>query len=185
VASTTKIKWRIEMKSVKYALMGLVVSTAAFATDLPSKNMPTAPFVGAESSSWYAGVAVGGITSQNAWYNNVRVNTSLGHELNSFSRVEATYDYKNNNRSENRSHTGMVNGIGQYKMPYFSLTPYALAGVGYRIADVKNEPVWNVGGGVRYDLTSNIGVDGRYRYLSDFNRLRDENIVTLGVNYKF
>lgn len=173
------------MKSVKYALMGLVVSTAAFATDLPSRNMPTAPFVGAESSSWYAGVAVGGITSENAWYNNVRVNTSLGHELNSFSRVEATYDYKNNNRSENRSHTGMVNGIGQYKLPYFSLTPYALAGVGYRIADVKNEPVWNVGGGVRYDLTSNIGVDGRYRYLSDFNRLRDENIVTLGVNYKF
>ena len=70
-------------------------------------------------------------------------------------------------------------------MPFIPVIPYALAGVGYRLSDVKNEPVWNAGLGVRYEVTSNIEVDGRYRYLSDFKRNRDENILTLGVNYKF
>jgi len=174
------------MKCVKYALIGLMIGSSAIAGDLPSKEAPKAPTMPTlEDTSWYAGLALGGVHTTNNWYNSLRLTTSFGHELNSFSRIEATYDYKHNNRSDDRSHTGIVNGIGQFKVPFIPVIPYALAGAGYRLSNVKNEPVWNAGFGVRYEVTSNIEVDGRYRYLSDFKRNRDENILTLGVNYKF
>ena len=173
------------MKCVKYALIATVIGGSAIAADLPSKDMPRAPTSVTEDNSWYAGLAVGGIYSENSWYNNARISASFGYEMNSFTRIEATYDYKHNNHSNDRSHTGMVNGIAQMKLPFISVVPYALAGTGYRLADVKNEAVWNVGGGVRYEITSNIEIDGRYRYLSDYNRHRDENIFTIGATYKF
>jgi opacity protein-like surface antigen len=174
------------MKCVKYALIAALVGTSAIAADLPSKDMPKAPTMPTlEDTSWYAGVALGGVKTDSSWYNNARLTASFGYEMNSFARVEGTLDYKHNNRSDDRTFTGMVNGIGQMKVPFIPVVPYALAGVGYRVADVKNEPVWNVGGGVRYEITSNIEIDGRYRYLSDMNRKRDENIFSVGVNYKF
>ena len=174
------------MKCVKYALIGLMIGSSAIAGDLPSKEAPKAPTMPTlEDTSWYAGLSLGGVHTDKSWYNNLRLTASGGYELNSFSRIEATYDYKHSNHNVDRSHTFIANGIGQLKLPFIPVVPYALAGVGYRFADVKNEPVWNAGFGVRYEVTSNIEVDGRYRYLTDFNRKRDENIFTVGANYKF
>ena len=174
------------MKCVKYALIAAMISTPVIASDLPSKDMPKAPTLSMpEENSWFAGIALGGIASDRTWYNNARMTASFGYDFGTFLRAEATYDYKHSNRSNDRTHTGMVNGIAQIKVPFVNVVPYALAGTGYRLADVKNEPVWNVGAGVRFEISPSIELDGRYRYVSDYSRRRDENVMTLGVNYKF
>ena len=38
---------------------------------------------------------------------------------------------------------------------------------------------------VRYEITSNIEADLRYKYVTDTKRNLHENVVTLGMNYKF
>jgi opacity protein-like surface antigen len=70
-------------------------------------------------------------------------------------------------------------------VPFIPVVPYALAGVGYRLSDAKNEPIFNVGAGLKYEITSNIDLDVRYRYVSDFDRKAYNNAVTVGGAYKF
>jgi opacity protein-like surface antigen len=174
------------MKCVKYALIATLIGGSAIASDLPSRDMPKAPTMPSiEQNSWYTGLALGGVASDRTWYNNARVSASFGYEFGTFLRAEATYDYKHSNRSSERAHTGMVNAIGQINLPFVNVVPYVLAGTGYRLSDVKNEPVWNVGSGVRFEVSPSIELDARFRYLSDFKIQRDENIFTVGVNYKF
>jgi opacity protein-like surface antigen len=108
-----------------------------------------------------------------------------GHEFNNFMRAELDYDYKNSNRVKERSHAFVANGIGQMKLAFHFCSPYGIAGVGYRFSDAKNEAIYNVGAGVRYELTSNIDIDARYRYVTDFKRKQDENVITVGGSYKF
>ena len=179
------------MKSIKYAIFAAFLGTSAVAADLPSKAAPLPPTRPADiisDNSWYGGLAVGGVYQNgihNKWYDDIRLGLMGGYEFNSLMRAELDYDYKNSNHVKDRAHSFVANGIGQFKLPFISVVPYAIAGAGYRFSDTKNEPIWNVGGGVRYELTSNIDLDGRYRYITDFKRKRDENVVSLGASYKF
>jgi opacity protein-like surface antigen len=176
------------MKFIKYSIVATFLATSAIAADLPSKSAPVPPTRIADpmgDTSWYGGLAVGGIYGTKPWYDDVRVTASGGYEFGSLARAEVTYDYKHSNHSNNRAHTFMGNGIAQMKLPFFNVVPYAIAGAGYRFADLKNEGVWNVGAGLRFELSPSIDLDGRYRYISDFKRKQDENVVTLGASYKF
>ena len=56
---------------------------------------------------------------------------------------------------------------------------------GYRFSPIKNEIVYNLGAGVRYEIMSNLEADLRYKYVTDYKRSHHENVITLGVNYKF
>lgn len=178
-----------KMKSVKYSIIAALFSGSAFATDLPSKAPPLPPVRVVDvisDNSVYGGLAVGGIYNDtNKWYNDIRLSVMGGYEFNSLMRAEIDYDYKNSNRVKDRSHSLVANGIGQIRMPFIAVIPYGIAGVGYRFSETKNEPIYNVGVGVRYELTSNIDLDGRYRYVADFKRKHDENILSIGANYKF
>jgi opacity protein-like surface antigen len=176
------------MNKYTTSIAALVFATAANAADLPSKSSPSAPTVStSESTDFYVGGSIGSKAAwnQNPWYGSLRANVRAGWEVNEFARVEADYDYAWNEDSRLRSHTVTTNAIGQYKIGFVPVVPYALAGVGYRWAEVKNEPVYVAGAGLRYDITSNIEADARYRYITDRKRVRDENVLTLGVNYKF
>ena len=179
------------MKSIKYGIVAALFAGSAFATDLPSKAAPTPPARLADvvsDNSWYGGLAIGGVYQdgvRNKWYDDIRLSVMGGHEFNSFMRAELNYDYKNSNKIKDRAHSFIANGIGQVKLPFISVVPYGIAGVGYRISDTKNEAIYNVGAGVRYELTSNIDLDARYRYVTDFKRKSDENVVSIGASYKF
>ena len=176
------------MKSL-IILAGLFLSTAAIAADIPSRNAPQSParpiFVEIVKP-FFVGVHAGTTNyNQNLWSDNTefRANVRGGYEFSPYARVEANYDYGYSDVSAFRTNTVTGNLIGQYR--FGSVVPYVLVGGGYRWSGIKNEAVYNVGGGVRYDLTSRFEVDARYRYVADFNNRRDENVVTLGVNYKF
>jgi hypothetical protein len=175
----------------KYLLStaAFIAATAVNAADVPSKSVPLPPTnpTTVASTTYFAGVHIGSNASinQDLWYGSLRGAVRGGWEFSEYARVEGNYDFAWSERSADRSHTVTTNLIGQYKIGYVPVTPYVLAGVGYRWTGVKDEPVYNVGAGVRYDITSNIEVDGRYRYITDKDRKRDSNVVSIGANYKF
>ena len=191
------------MKKLIIAMFALVAGvSAAVAADLPSKGAAAAPAVSTSAfnlSGWYAGGYVGGNFDDTVKYNydtTAKVfGGVVGYEWNKFVRTEATFDY-NTKATPTTSKTGQTlfgNAIVQYPVG-FGLTPYALAGVGYgwgswdKVGENSMDRVlYNVGGGVRYDLTKAFELDGRYRYINAVQGAKFDNnhVMTLGVNYKF
>lgn len=170
------------MNKTLITLAAVLVSGVAVAGDLPSrKTAPLPPERPVQDSGFFAGVR-GGVV----FNDNITAGVGAGYQFNQFVRAEANYDYLNNDNNRTNgltSNIGTVNMIGQYQVAAF--TPYALAGIGYRWSDAKNEPVWNVGAGVRYNVVENVELDARYRYISSFQNERAGNLFTLGLNYKF
>ena len=171
------------MRNTLAALAVVLGATSAIAADLPGKSAPAAPAPIFTSKAFYAGVNAGGVVTDGfntdaPW----TIGVVGGYNVVSLGPVsvaaEGTYDYKKGGTNDVAG-----NVVGGYK--FGSFTPYALLGVGYRWADVKNEAIWNVGGGVRYPINDSIDLDARYRYISNFDRDTKSNVVTVGVNYKF
>jgi opacity protein-like surface antigen len=191
------------MKKLITALFALVagVSVAA-AADLPSKSAAAAPAVSTGAfnlSGWYAGGFVGGNfddTNKFKYDNTPKViGGVVGYEWNKYFRTEATIDYSTKAKPTTTKAGETVFGNAVVGYPVFGVTPYLVAGVGYGFGSWdkvgKNwdtdRALYNVGGGVRYDLTKNFEVDGRYRYIDSINGVKFNNnhVVTLGANYKF
>lgn len=178
------------MKKIVMALAAGLVSTMAFAADLPSRK--SAPiFVEASTSGFFAGIRGGyGINSHNPTFG---VNAGYDFEIG---RVELNYDRLG---VKNGANLFTANAIAQYN--FGSFTPYALAGVGFANVNKNiwsfpnyNTAVWNVGAGMRYAFTPNIALDLRYRYVQGFSsytalpvsggRMR-EHLWTGGLEYRF
>ena len=156
----------------------LLASTAAIASDLPSRSAAPAPVFTQAASPFYVGVR-GGLDYKKD-DQKFSVGGNAGYEVNSYVRGEVGYDYLND---ADKTHAVTGNFIVQF--PVMTFTPYALAGVGYRWTDIKNDYVYNVGGGVRYSVTKDIELDARYRYINDFDNVKHNNVISLGANYKF
>jgi len=179
----------------KSIIVGLAVAVGmfgtAFAADLPSRTRAPIPvFVESSTTGFFAGVRAG--YGFNAHLPVLGANVGYDFGL---VRAELNYDRLGIDHGANLF---TANAIGQYRLG--ALTPYVLAGVGYAnvsknlwFLPTYNTAVWNVGGGARYNLTSNIAIDARYRYVQGFkdynfplynSRLR-EHILTAGVEYRF
>ena len=192
------------MKKLISALFALVAGTSmALATDLPSRRAAPAPAVSTNAftlSGWYAGGYVGGnfTNSDFAWNSTpVVFGAVVGYEWNPYFRTEATVD--NTTRATlttaQSGQTVFVNGILQYPVGY-GITPYVLAGTGFGwnawgkgdagFAD-DARALYNLGAGVRYALTDQFEIDGRYRYINAYSGVKYDNnhVVTLGLNYRF
>ena len=176
------------MKHTIAALALIATTASAMAADVPSRAEPTAPKapVAVSDKSMYVGFNAGALVTdgfnKNAPYS---VGVVGGYKVFGFGPVgltaEAAYDY-----DKNKNNTITANAIGSYKLG--ALTPYVLGGAGYRYYDAratKDEAVWNVGGGVKYAITSSFDVDARYRRIEGFDSKRTEDRATIGVNFKF
>jgi opacity protein-like surface antigen len=176
------------MKHTIAALALIATTASAMAADVPSRAEPAAPKAPAilSDKSLYVGFNAGALVTdgfnKNAPYS---VGVVGGYKVFGFGPVgvtaEGTYDYDKN---KNNTFTGNV--IGSYKIG--ALSPYALAGAGYRYYDAratKDEAIWNVGGGVKYAITSSIDADARYRRIEGFDSKNKEDRATFGLNFKF
>jgi opacity protein-like surface antigen len=168
-------------------LAAIVASSAALATDLPSKMSAPAPAPVASSANlpYFVGIRGGDLYKNEV--HNWTVGGNVGYEANKFVRVELDYDHFSDKNKLGKAEVVTGNVIGQLPLNLFNITPYALAGVGYAWNDVKNQNVYTVGAGVRYSLTKNFEIDARYRHLANF---KNENgtkndAFTAGINYKF
>lgn len=178
-------------KLTMFALLASVAATSSFATDLPNRN--NVPFPPTRESTiiynpqFHVGGYIGSrVTDSNNtyWNNGARLGAVVGWQHRDYVRFEGTYEYGlNKYRLYRNSNTLLMNVIVQYPVGA-SFTPYVLAGTGYRWAE-RDFAVWNVGGGIRYNLTQNVEADLRYRYVSDYNVRNVENVVSLGLNYRF
>ena len=168
------------------SLLTSVIASSAVAGDLPSRTTaplpPQRPVVTSDAG-FFAGIR-GGVV----FTDNITAGVGAGYQFNRFVRAEANYDYLNNDKNNvNGMSSSIITGnvVGQYPIVSLPLTPYVLAGIGYRWSDAQNEPVWNVGAGLRYGVTKNVELDARYRYISSFQNERQGNAITLGLNYTF
>lgn len=164
----------------KYAIIAatFAFTSSAAATDLPNrKQAPLPPTPVRTTDGAFFGVR-GGVVNEN-----LTVGGVTGYRFNRMAAVEANYDYINSSNDDKKANIGTVNITGG--APLGPSMVYTLAGVGYRWSDVKDEPVWNVGAGIRYDLTKSLELDGRYRYIANFENERTSNVFSVGVNFKF
>lgn len=171
-------------------LAGLLFSTAAIAADLPSRTAPMPPqrpVFTEPTNPFFVGVHVGATFSNDNYRigddQNYNINVRGGWEFSPYARLEANYDYSYNTYSPFTTNTVTGNLIGQYR--FGSVVPYVLAGVGYRWSGFSDQFVYNFGGGVRYEITRQVEADLRYRYIADNDNRYNQNVVTLGLNYKF
>lgn len=185
------------MKNIIAAAILVLSASTAFAGDLPNKKAtptpPARPAVEAPAS-WYVGVNAGGNVKmdQNVQNTPAIAGGVVGYKINPMFAVEATVDHefkKNGVASQTRAVGNVVvSPIGSY----FGFTPYVLAGAGVQKHEVRdsirdgNKAVYNVGGGVKYAIAKNWEADARYRYIARWSDgSKDNNIVSLGLNYKF
>ena len=175
------------MKNTIIAFALAASTVAANATDIssiPSRLSPSAPAASLVSPpKFWVGVNGGGsvtngINADAPW----NVGAVVGYNFLTIGPVavgaEGTYDYV-------KGGTNDVAGNAIASITFGSLTPYALAGAGYRWVDSGNEKIWNVGGGLKYSFSRNIEVDARYRRVENWDRTNHDDRVTLGANFKF
>jgi opacity protein-like surface antigen len=159
---------------------GLMAAGSVFAQSAPAPSPMRGFYVGAS-------VDVGGTKPQESqtWGNSL----ALGYELNRNFAVEAVASYNYKNSSHDAGQTGFVNLIVGQSLG--RVTPYVLVGAGVGLNGAGNhdknaDALWNVGGGVAYNVTRNWQLDARYRYVDGWQGGREaEHAVSLGVNYKF
>jgi opacity protein-like surface antigen len=113
----------------------------------------------------------------------------IAHEFNQNLAVEGTFDHGFDATVHGKNPTGnQYSGDVVLSLPVARLTPYVLAGAGYRDPNsnaVRNEADWTVGAGVRYSLTKRISLDTRYRRVEGFQTHEDQNLLTSGFTVRF
>lgn len=177
-------------KTIVSALALIASMAAASATDLPSKSFPAAPSaVTSPLSQFYVGGNAGWDAQSDRAYS---VGAVAGWNALPFFAVEGTYDLSRADKKVlgdwNYGNTVAVNAVPQYKVPGTDFTAYALGGVGYKWnTQAADYAIYNVGGGVKYELTKSLDVDARYRRVDavDSKKGAPEDRITAGVNVKF
>lgn len=182
---------------MKKTLATLLASFAfvgmAAAADLPSRTTaPAAPVPAAQSfNNWYVGGNFGGaVDSSNGFdgvWNGSKVSLGAvgGYQFNRNFGAEVTYDYFFQRNGQPSGQTVFANGVASYQIPGTRFTPYALAGVGYGFDYFGDRGLYNVGAGLRTQITNSVDLDVRYRYINNWDSTQRSNVVTGGVNYKF
>ncbi len=165
------------------ALVGMTAVASAQTKSVVSTNVDNAGF--------YTGAFVGGSTHNN---DRITAGVNVGYQFNRFLRTEVIFDHawKSTTGAGSRA---TLNAIGQYRIPGTTITPYALAGVGYAfdsLGSVKKggaAPVYTFGVGTRVTVSERVDLDFRYRNIravNDINAVvRDGHLFTVGTTYKF
>ena len=142
----------------------------------------------APAGGLYVGGTVGMVTS-NMEHSQTATGLVAGYNFNQYVGVEAAYDHNYAQAHRKSGDTVFVNGT--LGMPAGNLKPFVLAGVGQGFngqgsAHGKSVDLYNVGAGVAYEISKNLETEVRYRRVNQMNDHHDgENVVSLGVNYKF
>lgn len=168
------------------AIAGIFIATTAVAADLPRRTAPVPPIpaFAQTNSGFFVGASSGWSTG-----NELVGSGTIGYRFNEFVRLESNFT---NRFGSNDGQSVTIDGsIG---VPIGRVTPYVLGGIGYGFNGLGKPngdatALWSAGGGIRFALTSQWELDGRYRYTRHFNNYDgvrfDNSAVTIGVNYKF
>ena len=163
-------------------------TVAAPVTAAPAATS-TAASPGSAPSGVYLGMNAGSNFREST---NYQVGGLVGYQFHPNLAGELTYDYNRQNNSENGQMV-MGNLVASRRIGQTAVTPYVLAGggVGWNMFGMRdngsNLALYNVGGGVRINIVSNVDLDARYRYVGAFNtgETYNQHMVTGGLNVRF
>jgi|APCry1669189768_1035252.scaffolds.fasta_scaffold00642_9 opacity protein-like surface antigen len=168
---------------MKKTLLSMVAAAALFTT-------ATAAMAQDAHSGFYAGAGMNYVTPTGHADNTGTIGFDAGYNFNKYLAVEFDFDNAWGTGTTLPSQTTIVNGKVGY--PVGSFTPYVMIGTGYDFAPkTKNNtmttnPVYDLGAGVEYSVTSRIGLDLRYTYVDTYNTPNHSaNMFGMNVNYKF
>lgn len=173
---------------MKKILATLLMSAMLVGTATASERTNRAP---APEPKYYAGLTVGGALHTGGNLNDLLDNSTpsvgavVGRQLTTNLGVEATYDYLTERNDSRDAHAVFVNGVASYRIPNTMFTPYVLAGAGYGFDGLGDRNLYNVGAGVRADVTRSLSLDVRYRHMNNWDNDNRMNVVTGGVNFRF
>ena len=153
-----------------------VMIAAALVTTMTTMSVP----VQAQDQKWFAGPTVG-----STWTQGSNLGFNGGYQINQYFAVEANYDHVFNQWGNSSIDLATANVTLGYRIPRTKLTPYVLAGGGYQFQWNANQGVWNVGAGTKIELAKDSQMDVRYRYVQGMSNQQNENVVTVGVSFKF
>lgn len=163
----------------------ILAAMAMFAT----VGVASAQDIRADRSGFYIGGTVGSTVQDNA---QTALGALAGYQFHPNFRLEGTYDYLPQTTGGN-SNLVMLNSVAQYRIPSSVITPYLLGGVGvgldgFGTTNGDPEAVYALGVGVRAAVSTNVELDARYRYISQFSggsNAENASILTVGANFRF
>jgi len=171
-------------------ILATLVATFAFVGVAAAQTAP-ASTPASSPTRYYVGVNLGAGLETNGNYNDLLNNSTPsvgavgGRQITNNIAVEATYDYFLERNGQASGQTAFVNGVFGYPISGTRFTPYVLGGVGYGWDSFGDRTLYNVGGGVRADVTKSLAFDVRYRYINNWAHEAEVNVVTAGVNFRF
>lgn len=161
----------------------LMIATNAIAADLPNKeSAPLLPAI--TQTNAYVGGTFGGRFDDEINYEQYTLGVVVGSDVNSFLGAEVTYDYFAKDNGHEDGHVLFANGVLRLENDT-NITPYVLAGVGHGWGRFDDESLYNVGLGVRSEITQGVDLDVRYRHINEFDNNRPTDAVTAGIIFKF
>jgi opacity protein-like surface antigen len=184
------------------------VAPAPVMLPAPVATLPSVTVTAAGSTGVYVGVNAGSNFRTNSDYS---VGGSVGYQFTPNYAAEVTYDYNAMSQSHTmltrgKSHTVQTNGNGQAAMlngvysrriGTSAFTPYVLVGMGMGWNNLgvtgtqSNATLYNVGAGLRVNLTSGVDFDARYRYIAPIDNSNGyangytQHVVTGGLRVNF
>jgi len=147
------------------------------------------------ASGVYAGVGGNWVQPSGAKASDTRAaGVFAGYDFNKYLSAEFDLDAGFANGNQRASTSTTINGIAGIPVAVngLKLKPYALVGTGYDFTyanhsnTIQTAPIWNVGGGLMYDVNDRVGLDLRYTYVDGYNKgTPSANAVGVNVSYKF
>jgi opacity protein-like surface antigen len=162
---------------------------APVAVTSPVLNSPTTTVTATAPRGVYLGANAGSNFRTGSDY---QVGGSLGYQFTPTYAVEVTYDYNDITRTTN-SQAVMLNGVYSRRLGASGFTPYALAGAGMGWNGLgvsgtgSNATLYNVGAGMRVNVSGPVDLDLRYRYMApvDFTNGYTQHALTGGLRINF
>ena len=143
------------------------------------------------TSQWYAGIGVNAFaSSRNSKAPNSGFNGVVGYNIDNY--VALQYN-------QFGSYNGMFGGLAEGVINFSNqtmITPYAIGGFGYASLTNNVRTAWDVGGGIRFDVSKKTSLFVDYRYIEtigsnnnigalDPSASGSVNMISTGINFYF
>ena len=126
------------------------------------------------------------LDSGSTWTQGQVLGGKVGLQPMKFIGVETGYTHVFNTLAPSEIWTGDV--VLSVPVDGVKVVPFALAGAGYKwqpTLNNANQGVWEVGAGLKFDVSSDLALSAQYKYQQGFNDKIDSSVVTIGTALKF
>ena len=126
------------------------------------------------------------LASGSTWTQGQVLGAKVGLQPMKFVGFETGYTHVFNTLAPSEIWTGDV--VLSVPVDGVKVVPFALAGGGYKwqpTLNNANQGVWEVGAGLKFDVSSDLALSAQYKYQQGLSDKVDSSVVTIGTALKF